>query len=140
MPKGIYTRTKLVTPRSIARDKNLKTYIGGPCKHCGRTKRRVVNANCAVCFIKDFYAKYGRKYYHQDKDRILATQKVYRRNPKNKPGILAAVKSCGKRRRARDKKADGYHTRQQWADLKALFGHRCLCCGKHQSELHQPLE
>jgi 5-methylcytosine-specific restriction endonuclease McrA len=140
MPKGIYARSKSVTPRSIARDKVLKTYIGGPCKHCGGTKRRVASAYCAGCFITDFYAKYGRKYYHRDKDRILAQQKLYRRDPKNKPGILSAVKSCGKRRRLRDKTAEGHHTKQEWEDLKTFFGHRCLCCGKHQSELRQPLE
>jgi hypothetical protein len=84
--------------------------------------------------------EYKRDYYSKNKVPILAKQKLYRLDPKNRPGILVAVKKCQKRRQQRDAKAEGHHTKQEWEDLKAFFGHRCLCRGKHESELDGPLE
>jgi 5-methylcytosine-specific restriction endonuclease McrA len=138
MPKGIYARTKSGTPRAIARQQGQKTYIGGACMHCGKTTRYVANGNCFDYWKHQGYssqtADYRHEYYVTNKEPILAAQKVYRRDPKNRPGILRATKKCQKRRQVRDAKAEGSHTKQEWEDLKTFHGHVCLCCGKHESE------
>jgi nitrate/TMAO reductase-like tetraheme cytochrome c subunit len=39
----------LLSTRKLAEKRGKKTYVGGPCKNCGSTERRVSSARCIAC-------------------------------------------------------------------------------------------
>ena len=47
-----------------------------------------------------------------------------------------AVRATWHRRKARKLEAGGSFTAQQWLALLLLYGHKCLCCGRAELELH----
>ena len=89
-------------------------------------------------------AVYGREYYQKNaaavKSRIkvanLAKPEFYadihRRWKKANPD---ACRAMGNRRRTRLAGNGGSYTAQEWTDLKALYGNRCLMCNRPESEV-----
>lgn len=70
-----------------------------------------------------------RRYGERNSEAIRERQRAYHlAHPE--------VRQAGFHRyRARLKKNGGSFTASQWKDLKAHYGNRCLCCGKHESEV-----
>jgi 5-methylcytosine-specific restriction endonuclease McrA len=60
------------------------------------------------------------------KARYQATQRAWRRA---NPDWMAALNA-----RRRRQTAEGY-TPEEWTALKALYDHRCLCCGRREPEI-----
>ena len=65
-----------------------------------------------------------------------AYARMYRQTPKGREvNRVGQAKIHSKRI-----EAEGSHTTQEWIDIKAKYGDRCLCCGRHESELKSVLE
>jgi hypothetical protein len=57
------------------------------------------------------------------------------------PEKAKECKRCGSEKvRAKRRQAEGSYTTQEWIDLKEKYDNRCLCCGRHQSELDYILQ
>ena len=92
---------------------------------------------------KEYQAVYQKQYkpkrkyfWAKKKEYQKEYQLHYRQTPQER-----ARKSVEKQlRRAKLKRIEGYYTVQEWLDLKCQYNNRCLCCGKHESEIIKPLE
>ena len=112
------------------------TYQGVPCRCCGDTLRYMASRRCVACQKRCQWnhnqTPRGKAYKEQHYHEILAYYKT------EKGRISLRVNS--QKTRAKRKQAIGSYTVQEWRDLKAAYGNRCLCCGRHESELTGPLE
>ena len=89
-------------------------------------------------------AVYGREYYQKNaaavKARIKAANEakpefyadIHRRWKKANPD---ACRAMGNNRRTRLAGNGGSYTAQEWIDLKAFYGNRCLMCNRPESEV-----
>lgn len=126
---------------------------GKPCIKCGSNEWNK-RGDCLPCHRErkrrwqkenpEKNAKYTRK--HAEKNREKIAEKVRRwarENPKkkaekdrrwtkNNPEKRAANRS---RRRTRKTKAGGSYTADEWNQLVAHYGGRCLCCGRTDVKL-----
>lgn len=126
---------------TIARQIHSNTYHGTPCKNCTGTLKYTNNRTCCLCADstkKRCNKIRWSKLMANPSFRIKQAEKsrTYRRTPKGKE-----VNRVGQIKvRAKRIKAEGSHTTQEWIDIKAKYGDRCLCCGRHESELKSILE
>lgn len=142
MPKGVYERKPGVyprtpralkdTPRRRAKAAGEKTYIGTPCKKCGRTTRLVWSGNCKACANA-----YKPTYYERYKDKVRSSQRRYEQKEEVKARRLEYASKGNKIRRARELAAGGKHTTEQWQQLKQYYGNRCVCCGRSDVRIHR---
>ena len=107
----------------------------------------------------EFKAKrreYNRKYYEDPEVKVKRREylREYRRNNPEKRAKdceymkwyrttekgKAVHRTSIKKANARRKQAEGSHTSDEWLALKAKYHNRCLCCGRHESELSSPIE
>lgn len=102
-----------------------------------------VSGNCVTCYKEYFQLngkKFSRKYYTNNRIKIRQSQKRYWDDPKNKHVIHAALVAERNKRRLREEQNGGSFTAKEWRELKIQYDHRCLCCGRHESELDEALE
>lgn len=79
-----------------------------------------------------------RKYYQENLEKCRQQSLNCRKaNPKRYREINRIAKI---KQRAKRAKAEGSYTTQEWINLKEKYNNRCLCCGRHQSELDRVLE
>jgi 5-methylcytosine-specific restriction endonuclease McrA len=65
-----------------------------------------------------------------------AYQRAYRQTEKGKTVLRVGQQKY----RAKYQSTEGFFTTQEWLNLKEKYGSRCLCCQRHESELHKPLQ
>lgn len=75
------------------------------------------------------HREYKSAYRRENRDHF---REIERNQRKANPAIARAK---GHRRRARLLAAGGTFTAQEWNDLKAQYGYRCLCCGRQEPEI-----
>jgi 5-methylcytosine-specific restriction endonuclease McrA len=107
------------------------------CEYCGKQssdkpshyklkKRHFCSMKCYSKFRKEllpFYEQHAYKGIRKEGE----TKQIYHRNYcKNNPENISHLKA---RRYARERKAEGSHTLQQWKDLKEKHGNKCVSCG-----------
>ena len=122
------------------------------CPTCGDTTR-YKNNRCVSCSrtTKKRYAQSakGKKRRTEYRRSRLAIIKAIQQTPKNKaymkaywqsPKGKAVLKVAQQKNRAKRLNSEGFYTTQEWLDLKAHYDYRCLCCGRHESEIKSPLE
>ena len=69
-----------------------------------------------------------KTYQRANRDKLRETERRYRNTHKGYES------QKDRRRRIRHKSAEGFHTDTEWENLLDTFGHKCLKCGKHESE------
>jgi 5-methylcytosine-specific restriction endonuclease McrA len=91
---------------------------------------------------KDYYNSPDRQVFRKTLEFKTITQKAqrkYRDSPKYKayqdtPDSKARMRVAGRNNKARRKGAEGTYTPQEWKDLLEQYDHKCLRCGRHESE------
>jgi len=130
-------------------------FQGHPCEKCGSTIRYISCNRCVTC-LKNYSQTTKRKLYdkernknekrkesrrrysnlrYQTSERKLYQNMYYHTAKGRATNIAAAIKN-----RAKRLNAEGFYTTQEWINLKEQYDNRCLCCGRHQSELDRVLE
>ena len=140
-----------------------KYFEGKPCRKCRSTLRYVSSKHCINCQRKsnqkwckanlEKYHKYHRKWRQanlekqhercrkwQQENPEKIREKIRNWQKNNHERFLKINQTSQIKTRAKRAKAEGSYTTQQWIDLKEQYGNRCLCCGRHQSELDRVLE
>lgn len=69
-----------------------------------------------------------RAYYQNNRSDILAKHRAWYQGNRERHRVIYHIRESRKRRNG------GRYTEAQWLALKAQYGHRCLCCGKGESE------
>jgi 5-methylcytosine-specific restriction endonuclease McrA len=109
-----------------------------PCTQCGEVKnldefqsRPSVSdgrqSYCKRCRLK---LDRKRRSARPEKARAKARERYRNETPKQRVDRLARTKRAKTRRRSRVKDLRSDLTAAQWADLKAIYGHRCAYCGQ----------
>ncbi len=78
----------------------------------------------------EHYREIGRKSREKHADERNQYQREYGKQNRDKLSLFA------NQRRARKLAAEGSHTNEEWLVLKAFYNFKCLCCGKHEPEIH----
>ena len=80
----------------------------------------------------------NRKWKQENPEKVRENNRKWRQaNPKK----WQAIKQTSIRKtKAKRAGAEGSYTTQEWINLKEQYDNRCLCCGRHQSELNRVLE
>jgi hypothetical protein len=82
--------------------------------------------------------KYDRKWYQANSERQCETARKWQQaNPEK---AREHRRTAGIKTHCKRKQAEGSYTTQEWIDLREKYDNRCLCCGRHQSELDRTLE
>jgi len=68
--------------------------------------------------------KYARKHYIANREKIAERNRQYRINHPEKMAVY------NERRRARNAKAEGSFTAEEWQELCEKYSNKCLCCGR----------
>lgn len=79
--------------------------------------------------IQSRMSLYQKEYYEKNKENIKNKNKIWESNNPNKRAAITG------RRRAREVKAEGSFTPQEWEDLCNKYDNKCLCCGKYDEKL-----
>ncbi|MBV9689685.1 MAG: HNH endonuclease [Ktedonobacteraceae bacterium] len=121
------------------RDKSRKSGLDKYCRECRHTLYSAYyQANA------DKERSRIRKYHKAHPEQLAKRKRVfYQNNPEYNQTYLKAWyqgnrerhKFYRKTRRARKRNAEGSFTTQEWAALKSRYEHKCLCCGKSESEV-----
>jgi 5-methylcytosine-specific restriction endonuclease McrA len=122
----------------------IKTYQGQACERCGESAKFTAMRSCVECAgaaSKKYYTKNKQKWKIKALDSEYRKRKAeyarrYRQTIKGKE-----VNRIGQSKaKAKRLNAEGFHTTQEWIDPKNKYDNRCLCCGRHESELKSVLE
>lgn len=108
-----------------------KTYRGKPCRRCKNTLRWKSNYACVSCNAK--HTKQSLKKYRlspEQRARAAAYARWYRTTPKGKEVNRVNQANI----HAKYSNVEGTHTTKQWMELLDRYNHRCLCCGRHETE------
>jgi len=124
--------------REAARKDERKEYRARTAEHRKVYQKAYTDAN------KERLLAYNREYYQKNttavKARIKALNEakpefyadIHRRWKKANPD---ACRAMGNNRRTRLAGNGGSYTAQEWIDLKAFYGNRCLMCNRPESEV-----
>lgn len=77
---------------------------------------------------------------NESREEVNAYLRAYKSTSEFKKKDLPRRLVNNQKRRARLFGAEGSHTKEEWADLKAKYEYRCLCCGEFEINLKNPLE
>lgn len=77
----------------------------------------------------EHYREIGRMSYDRHREERCAYSREYSKSNRDK--ATAALN----RRRARQRRAEGSHTIEEWETLKAQYDCTCLCCGRKEPEI-----
>lgn len=116
------------------------TYQGKSCIRCGSTKRYSITRRCVDCqrSRNQLSQAIHTKFEHSEK-RKLYRQAYYKKYGQTERG-KAGRRVANRNHKAKRRDAEGSYTTQEWLNLKAQYGFYCLRCGRHESELDDPLE
>lgn len=140
-----------------------KYFEGTPCVKCGSTTRYINKKCCVACNHKQDQKwrqenpqkchDIGQKWYRANLEKTRTRAKNwYRANPEkvrervknwqqtNPERVRESHQISTAKNRAIRLQAEGSYTTQEWITLRERYGNRCLCCGRHQSELKRVLE
>lgn len=94
-------------------------------------------------YQKDYQKEYSKSHPRTEYMREYQNSAEYKKYKqmwwKTEKGQALRV-ATNQKRRALYHMIEGEFTAQEWLDLKEKYKNRCLCCGRHQSELIKPLE
>ena len=90
-------------------------------------------------YRKEYNKSHPRTEYMRAYQNSVAYKKYKQVWWKTEKGRALRV-ATNQKRRAQYHIIEGEFTAQEWLDLKEKYNNRCLCCGKHESELLKPLE
>lgn len=116
----------------------------GECKAC-----RSANVHARRSWDSETRRAWKRKNYQANKRKESARQKKWRKsNPeksrlqsqrarKARPEKYREIRRASDHKREAAKRGNGgSFTPQQWRELKVLYGHKCLCCGRSEEVLN----
>jgi 5-methylcytosine-specific restriction endonuclease McrA len=85
---------------------------------------------------KEKRREYMQAYRSKKLVELRERERLYGLTPKGKEVRRVASQT----HRAKYADVEGSYTTQEWIELKTKYDNRCLCCGRHESELDDPLQ
>lgn len=138
-------------PRSFSEARSLgvrKYYTGRPCLRGHVADRLTSTQQCCECdrerYRRKSHEEYtrqleiNRQWYANNRERHIANTTRWSKDNLDK--TRKAWRECTRRRRAQKLRSPDSFTESQFDALKARYQFRCLACGRHESELKNPLQ